>query len=564
MSMILQHGELYEWFVMEKIIQMLKILEVNKHKNITILDVGSGVGAWTIGLADKFDTQTTIFAFDAFREYLDCLEFAIRMNEFPSDTRFVLYDAIISNQTTHAVPLFTSSGGYKSSWADNSFVGFRTKNLPTAPFVLVTSLDYLFVHGIFSCPVLMRFDIDVNEFEALLGAEKLILHCLPLLLISLPCRSLVEPVVKYLHWAGLQLAWLPSVECAYCYESDWMMSRFPNQRGSPYLLAYPPGLSVDLPALFPNFLYPIPDRVHFLEQTIRYDDIPIDSLNIRISYFIGDSEIDFFVRHVNETAMGRCERVGPIDSYRHVILIDQEKLAVVEERRNIDLSRIQLIRNSELASLADATFLEQLIPRRGFNTELPHEQPRIVQENGGGLLIWQYPSQFSKYLALLVRQNVSSYLEVGCRWGGTFVLTNEVLKRFRPMTRSVAVDVIDSPVQDYCALNEEAEFLRASSSSEQFREFIGGAHFDVIFIDGDHSYEGVRGDYQRCREHGSIFVFHDISSSVCSDVERFWNQLKVDERDQYDFYEFVDQYEEVWQDLHHKFLGIGVAIKKSQ
>jgi hypothetical protein len=30
----------------------------------------------------------------------------------------------------------------------------------------------------------------------------------------------------------------------------------------------------------------------------------------------------------------------------------------------------------------------------------------------------------------------------------------------------------------------------------------------------------------------------------------------------FDFFEFVDQYDDVWNDTHQKFLGIGVAIKR--
>lgn len=59
--------------------------------------------------------------------------------------------------------------------------------------------------------------------------------------------------------------------------------------------------------------------------------------------------------------------------------------------------------------------LESLIIKLGFNREILIEQPQIVKDNGGGLLIWQYPNQFSKYLCLLEKQQISSYIEIGCR-----------------------------------------------------------------------------------------------------------------------------------------------------
>lgn len=223
---------------------------------------------------------------------------------------------------------------------------------------------------------------------------------------------------------------------------------------------------------------------------------------------------------------------------------------------------MQLIEESDFDDLKNNDYLERLIIKLGFNTEILREQPKIVKDNGGGLLIWQYPNQFSKYLCLLNAQKVTSYIEIGCRWGGTFVLTTEYLKRFNNLTKSVAVDIIDSPVLNYCITNNETQFIKLNSQSKEFAVYMKNNKFDLIFIDGDHSYEGVKNDYEICKNSGKMYVFHDIVNSVCPGVVQFWNELKVNESDIYDFYEFTEQYEDVWNDTHQTFLGIGVAIKK--
>ena len=229
----------------------------------------------------------------------------------------------------------------------------------------------------------------------------------------------------------------------------------------------------------------------------------------------------------------------------------------------MDLTRVSLIRDAPKESLTDSTFLESFIPTLGFNKEVLHEQPEIVKRNGGGLLIWQYPNQFSKYLTLLQKYPISSYLEIGCRWGGTYVLTTEYLKRFQPITKSVAIDIIDSPVSSYTTLNKEATFLKLSSRSSEFQDYMKDQTFDVIFIDGDHSYEGVKNDYEVTKGNGKIYVFNDIVSCMCPGIVQFWNELKQKEADKFTFFEFVDQYEEVVRSTRGTFLGIGIAVSSS-
>ena len=228
----------------------------------------------------------------------------------------------------------------------------------------------------------------------------------------------------------------------------------------------------------------------------------------------------------------------------------------------MDLERIKFIKESKLEDLQNNNYLEKLIIKLGFNTEILREQPQIVKDNGGGLLIWQYPNQFSKYLCLLKEQNINSYIEIGCRWGGTFVLTNEYLKMFNNINKSVAVDIIDSPVLTYCMSNNETQFIKMNSQSQEFIYYMKNNYFDLIFIDGDHSYNGVKSDYEISKNSGKIFVFHDIINDVCPGVVKFWNELKKNENNTYNFFEFIEQYEDVWNNTKNKFLGIGVAIKK--
>lgn len=230
----------------------------------------------------------------------------------------------------------------------------------------------------------------------------------------------------------------------------------------------------------------------------------------------------------------------------------------------MDLSRIDLIARASDEDLRDERFLEEtLIPGLGFNDENLNEQPSVVKNNAGGLKIWQYPNQFAKYMnGVLARYPIESYLEIGCRWGGTFVLTMEYLARIQKKRDivGVAVDVIDSPVSEYCLRRPETSFVRCDSSSAEFERYMADKHFDLVLIDGDHSYEGVVADFHRVRDKANILVFHDVLNSVCPGVVRCWQEVK--QMNLYHTYDFVDQYDEVAAG-GYTYLGIGVAVRKT-
>lgn len=95
--------------------------------------------------------------------------------------------------------------------------------------------------------------------------------------------------------------------------------------------------------------------------------------------------------------------------------------------------------------------------------------------------------------------------------------------------------------------------MKSSHSPEylRWRHFLG--HVDLVFIDGDHSYEGVKRDFEINASFPHRFLaFHDIigSNRYTVGVKRFWDELKGNKL------EIVRPHKEIGVD--HSTMGIGI------
>jgi hypothetical protein len=163
----------------------------------------------------------------------------------------------------------------------------------------------------------------------------------------------------------------------------------------------------------------------------------------------------------------------------------------------------------------------------------------LLEDYINTLLHYECP-QDKQELASMIElvKGKTSLLEIGSNFGGTLKRLSAVLA---PNSMVVSVDYPfdDTPknLNPVGSLKKNCE--RIADKGHRVQLFLADSHapgtvssvatlapFDFGFIDGDHSYEGVKADWENYGPMCKIVGFHDIAGQVAGCV-RFWNELKA-------------------------------------
>ncbi len=173
-----------------------------------------------------------------------------------------------------------------------------------------------------------------------------------------------------------------------------------------------------------------------------------------------------------------------------------------------------------------------------------------------GAKLAQAPKELAGLAALLREMEATSFLEIGSRHGDTLF---ELAMLVPSLTRFMAVDLpggrwgrrgsdgnLDRAVWILRRMGHAAEAVYGRSLDASVVEKArAGAPWDFVLIDADHTYKGVKGDWEVYGPMARRAVaFHDIVgegkrniTGLKIEVPRLWRELKAEGRD---VREFVD------------------------
>ena len=145
--------------------------------------------------------------------------------------------------------------------------------------------------------------------------------------------------------------------------------------------------------------------------------------------------------------------------------------------------------------------------------------------------IQQKRSEWEWLLTKCEQHNVESVLEIGCFSGGSTFSFATFAKRL------ITIDRINPPKFNIsnitCSYDYVAGNSRDPNTVNRVSDLIGDDKVDLLFIDGSHSYEGVKSDFELYKKFASKLIgFHDIVDSASHRrqgcfVSQFWNEVKL-------------------------------------
>src|SRR6185312_12547400 len=159
---------------------------------------------------------------------------------------------------------------------------------------------------------------------------------------------------------------------------------------------------------------------------------------------------------------------------------------------------------------------------------------------------FQRRDEIQKLLHILDINKPKTVLEIGTANGGTLFLFCKIAA---PDATIISIDLPNGPFggkfyprwktpvyKSFGQENQDVHLLRNDSHDmetlNQVKSILGKKQVDFLFIDGDHTYEGVKKDFEMYSPlvaEGGMIAFHDINTGTpdnVGDSPRFWKEIK--------------------------------------
>lgn len=164
---------------------------------------------------------------------------------------------------------------------------------------------------------------------------------------------------------------------------------------------------------------------------------------------------------------------------------------------------------------------------------------------------WNFPNQYPFMYGLGRTLKPASYLEIGTRYGYSMAAIILGAKDTLASVTSIDFQEYEDRSQDFAKPNVLStgykgsyEFFAGSSHDAAIKEKVKGKAYDLVFVDGDHSYEGALDDilhYWSVVRPGKYMIVDDVLWQVFSNGKRVLRAVKdaLPKLDSLEYFEFI-------------------------
>lgn len=182
----------------------------------------------------------------------------------------------------------------------------------------------------------------------------------------------------------------------------------------------------------------------------------------------------------------------------------------------------------------------------GLMEKLPH-----ILEKDSQSACWNFPNTYAFMYGLSKALKPASYLEIGTRYGYSMVSIYLGAKDTLRTISSIDLQEYEDKSQNFAkenllgtGYNGAYEFFTGSSHDVSIKNKVKGKVYDLVFVDGDHSYEGALEDilgYWGNVRPGKYMIVDDVLWQVFSNGKRVLRAVKdaVPRLDNVEFFDFI-------------------------